>query len=319
MKKWLIAAALTLCAGFAFAQDGGYPSKPIHFIMPFPAGTTIDVMARLVTSRMAEELGQPIVVENRVGASGLIGIRQLVASRPDGYTLALSGNTTHAAAMSLFKHPGYDPLKDFDHIGLIVYLPWVLVVSTSIPATNIAEFVSYVRAHPGKLSTSYYSGSSRISLAKLRASARLDVVEVPYNSAAQILADMRNGQIAFAFLTPDVAAAQAKTGVMRLLGVSTPERLANLPDVPAIAEVLPNFEQMVSWAGIVAPASTPKEVVAKLQASLAKVLAEPDTRRRLRDLGGEAAPVGPDEIAVKIKNEVVQWAQFVSEAEIDPQ
>jgi tripartite-type tricarboxylate transporter receptor subunit TctC len=320
-RRHFVAAACgapaVLLAGAARAQDA-YPNKPISLIMPFPAGITTDVMTRLVVEQMAADLKQPVVTLNRAGASGVVGTRSLAASPADGYTIGLSSNGTIVAAMSLFRAPGYDPIKSFAHIGGFAYLPWALVVSHTVPASNVRELIAHAKANPRKLAASYYSSSSQLCASQLQKAAGIELLQVPYKSSAQVVTDLANGQLQLAFLTPDVALAQSKAGVVKLLAFTTPKRWAGAPDAPVMGEELPGFE-FVSWVGLAAPAGTPAKAVEALTASLSRAMAMRSVQDGVRHLGGEPVFLSPAQVVARIQGELPVWQKFVAEANITPQ
>jgi tripartite-type tricarboxylate transporter receptor subunit TctC len=251
MKRWLLGLVLMCAAATASAQSG-YPNKPIRLIVPFAPGQVTDWLARMMSEQMAAELGQSIVVENRAGANGTIGSAFAITQPADGYTLVVTSNGTHSAGPSLFRKLGYDPIKDFAHIGGLMSLPWMLMVRPDFPAKDAREFITYERANPGKLAVGYGSSSSRLAIHLLKTMGRIDVLEVPYKGLGQTITDVRGGQLQFTFLDMGSALSQEKGGALRGLVVTSPKRSPVAPDKPAMAELLPGYE-MVSWLGLAAP------------------------------------------------------------------
>lgn len=317
MKKLVAVLLLGLVVNGAQAQ-GTFPNRPLRFVFAYPAGLTGDTIIRVLAEHMSAELNQPIIVENRPGASGTIGTRYVASSAPDGYTVVNTSNGTHAAVASLFKNPGYDPLKSFSHIGLYITLSWMLVARSEFRASNLSELVAYARANPGKLTMSQYSSSTRLPLYLMRQAGKFEIQEVPYQGVAQILPDLYNGEIQAAFFPMDVAMAQAKAGKVRILATASSRRLRDAPNVPAISEQLPGVE-FTSWQGLAAPAGTPKEIIAKLGAALNAALEKPTFRERMRTLGVEVAGATPEQIEQRIRNEMLIWSKFVKDAGIQPQ
>ena len=317
MFKLCISLLLAGIATIAQAQ-GTFPDKPIHFIFPYPAGGTGDSIMRIVADMLGPELKGSVIVENRPGASGTVGTRYVADSAPNGYTLAMTSNGTHAAVMSLFKAPGYDPVKSFTHIGLFASLPWMLVVRSEFPASSVTELVAYGRANPGKLTMPYYSSSSRLPVYLLRSAGKFQLTEVPYKGAGQILPDLYSGQLQAAFFPMEIAMAQAQGGKVRILGSASEKRLPGAPNVPTIGEQLPGVV-LTSWMGMGAPAGTPKDVVAKLNAALASVVAKPAFRERLQQIGSDVLVSTPELVEARIKEEMTTWSKFVKDAGIQPE
>ena len=317
MKKLCIFLLFSMISAAAYPQTR-YPERPIRLVFPYPGGITGDSVLRIVSEFLGSELKQPVIVENRPGASGIVGTKYLADAAPNGYTLGTTSNGTHAAVVSLFKNPGYDPLKSFTHIGLIELQPWILVATPKLPVSNVLELVSYARANPGKLAMSQYSASSRMPVHQLRTQGKFEMLEVPYQGPAQILPALIDGQLHAAFFPSEFALAQGKAGTVRVLGVASTKRLAIAPGVPAIGEQLPGVE-MISWFGLGGPAGLPEEISSRLQRALIAALAKPDLLARIQPLGVEITPSTPDEIIQRIKLEIAQWAKFVKEAGIQPE
>jgi tripartite-type tricarboxylate transporter receptor subunit TctC len=316
MKRWLLGLVLMCAAATASAQSG-YPNKPIRLIVPFAPGQVTDWLARMMSEQMAAELGQSIVVENRAGANGTIGSAFAITQPADGYTLVVTSNGTHSAGPSLFRKLGYDPIKDFAHIGGLMSLPWMLMVRPDFPAKDAREFITYARANPGKLAVGYGSSSSRLAIHLLKTMGRIDVLEVPYKGLGQTITDVRGGQLQFTFLDMGSALSQEKGGALRGLVVTSPKRSPVAPDKPAMAELLPGYE-MVSWLGLAAPAGTPDAVLQRVHAVVAKILARPDIREKIAAYGGEVMEVNGAQVIEQIRAETPVWARFVKEAGIEP-
>jgi len=304
-------------AGLAQAQSN-YPNKPIRFIFPYPAGGTGDSIMRVIADLLGPELGGTVYVENRPGASGVVGTKHVAESPPDGYTLGLASNGTHAAIMSLAKNPGYDPLKSFTYIGAFATLPRMLVVPINLPYTNVNELVAFARANPGKLTMSHYSSTSRVLVHQLQSAGKIKLTEIPYKAPAQVLVDLYGGQLQAAFFPMEVAMAQAAGGKVRVIGAATDKRVSSAPDIPTISEQLPGVE-LISWMGMGAPAGLPREVAAKLTTALARVVESPVYRERIKNLKSEVMIASPAQMEAQIKKEMVVWAKFVKEAGIQPE
>jgi tripartite-type tricarboxylate transporter receptor subunit TctC len=313
--KWLL--SLFLFASFA-VQGQTYPSKPVKLIVPFPAGSATDHVARLVGSQLQEALGQPMVVENKAGAQGAIAAAEVAKAAPDGYTLMVTTNTPQAANVSLFKKLQYDPVKDFAPITRFGTTSFVLMVKPDFPAKNLKEFIAHVRKQPGKLSAGYGSAGSQVSLAMLKQLGKLDVVEVPYKGIPQAITDTMGGSLHFTFVDLANALAQAKGGKLRGLAVTSAKKSSLAPDLPAIAEELPGYE-IIAWFGLVAPAKTPEPVVQRLNDVLMKALARPDVKEKFGTIGADVQPMNPAEFGKFIQAEVANWAKLVKLAGIQPE
>src|ERR671918_896104 len=267
---FVLAVALALAAPAAYSQT--YPSRPVKLVVPFPAGSATDQVARLTGAQLQEAFGQPFVVENKAGAQGSIAAAEVAKAAPDGYTLMVTTNTPQAANVSLFKKLQYDPVKDFAPITRFGTTSFMLMVKPDFPAKNLKEFLAHVRKQPGKLSSGYGSSGSQVSLAMLKQLGKLDVVEVPYKGIPQTITDTMGGSLAFTFVDLGNALAQARGGKLRGLPVTSAKRSSLAPDMPAIAEELPGYE-VIAWFGLVAPAKTPEPVVNRLNEVLMKALA----------------------------------------------
>lgn len=308
--------ALALPVTPALAQT--YPAHPVRMLVPFPAGSATDAVARIMAAHLQEALGQPFVVENKPGAQGIIAADAVAKSAPDGYTLLVSSNTAVAANVSLFKKLPYDPAKDFAPVMRIGTNALVLMVNPSLPVKTVPELIAYARARPGKLSAGYGSSSSQVSIAMLSGMAHLEVVSVPYKGIPQAVSDVIAGHLAFTFVDFGNALAQSKGGALRALAVTAGKRTPLAPDWPALAEVLPGYD-ITAWFVIVAPAGTPKDVVDKLADAALKGLAKPDVVTRLGHIGVTPAPMKPDETGAFIRAEIAKWGTLVKQAGIEPE
>jgi tripartite-type tricarboxylate transporter receptor subunit TctC len=313
--RWLASLLIFLSAG-VLAQS--YPTRPVKLVVPFPAGSATDQVARLVGSQLQEALGQPFVVENKAGAQGSIAAAEVAKAAPDGYSLMVTTNTPQAANVSLFKKLNYDPVKDFTPILRLGTTSFMLMVRPDFPAKDLKGFIAHVRSQPGKLSSGYGSAGSQVSLAMLKAMGKLDVVEVPYKGIPQTITDTMGGSLAFTFVDLGNALAQAKGGKLRGLAVTSAKRTPLAADVPALAEELAGYE-LIAWFGLVAPARTPSEVVQKLHDAAAKGIAKPEVREKFAAIGTDVAPMGPAEFGRFIQAEIANWAKLVRLANIQPE
>lgn len=314
MQPFKRLAALLALAGLSGAVLGqGFPNKPIRLIVPYPAGESIDSVARLTAQHWSAALGQPIVIDNRGGAGGTIGTEAAAKAGNDGYTLLWGNVGPLAIGPSLYKKLGYDVAKDFAPISQIANLPFMLFTSTVLPANTLAEVTAYGKANPGKLnfgSTGVGSGLHLIG-EMYKSQAAIDIVHVPYKGVAQALPEMMAGRVQLAFNTIPAFLPHVKAGRLRALVITATARSPLLPDVPTAAEAgMPSLIG-ASWHGVLAPAGTPKDVLAKLQQTLAAALAVPELRNQL--IGQGAEPVGstPEEFGKFMAGELAKWRLVV--------
>jgi len=315
MKRVFILWVL-LFASHALAQT--YPSRPVKLIVPFPAGSATDQVARLTGAQLQEALGQPFIVENKAGAQGSIAAAEVARATPDGLTLMVTTNTPQAANVSLFKKLNYDPVKDFAPIARLGTTSFMLMVRPDFSAKNLKEFLTHVRANAGKLSAGYGSSGSQVSLAMLKSMGRLDVVEVPYKGIPQTITDTMGGSLAFTFVDLGNALAQARGGKLRGLAVTSSKRTPLAPDVPALAEELRSYE-LIAWFGLVAPAKTPNDVVQKLHEATVKGLAKAEVKEKFAAIGTDVALLNPAQFSKFIESEIAHWAKLVKLAGIQPE
>ncbi|HEX9395789.1 MAG TPA: tripartite tricarboxylate transporter substrate-binding protein [Burkholderiales bacterium] len=305
---------LLLVSVSSFPQN--YPAKPVKLLVPFPAGSATDQVARLTGAQLQQALGQPFVVENKAGAQGAIAAAEVAKSAPDGYTLLLTTNTPQAANVSLFKKLNYDPVKDFAPVARLGTTSFMLMVRPDFPAKNLKEFLSVSKNK--NFSAGYGSAGSQVSLAMLKSMGKLDVVEVPYKGIPQAITDTMGGSLAFTFVDLGNALAQAKGGKLRGLAVTSKNRTPLAPDLPAIAEELRGYE-LIAWFALMAPAKTPAEVVQKLYAPTVGGLAKADVKEKFATIGVDVAPMNPAELGKFIQAEIAHWAKLVKLAGIQPE
>ena len=315
MKRILL-LWIALFATSAFAQT--YPARPVKLVVPFPAGSATDQIARVMGQQLQEALGQPFVVENKPGAQGSIAATEVARAAPDGYTIMVTTNTPQAANVSLFKKLNYDPVKDFAPIARLGTISFMIMVRPDFPAKNFKEFLAHAKANPGKLSAGYGSAGSQVSQAMLRSMGKIDFIDVPYKGLPQAITDVLGGSIHFTFADLANALAQAKGGKLRGLAVTSQKRSPLAPDVPAIAEELPGYE-LIAWFALVAPANTPQPVVTRLHEVTVKALAKPDVADRFAKLGTDVAPLNPGELGAFIRSEIAKWAKMAKAAGIQPE
>ncbi|MBM3384419.1 MAG: tripartite tricarboxylate transporter substrate binding protein [Betaproteobacteria bacterium] len=318
MRKTLVVLALLLTP-LAFAQDS-YPSRPIKLIVPFPPGGATDIVGRLMAQKLQEALGQPVVVENKAGAGSNIGSEQVAKAAPDGYTLLL-GTIANATNMSIYKIMPYDTLRDFAPVTQTMAAPSVLVVTNALPANNLKELIALAKVQPGKLSfaSSGAGGSPHLAGELLKLRAGIDLIHVPYKGAAPALVDVVSGVVSMGFKTALSAIPHMQSGKLKPLAVAATRRLAQIPNVPTMAEAgLPDFE-VSSWNGVLAPARTPPEVIARLNQELVRILATQDVKDRFAAQAAEPVGSTPEQFRAYIRSEIDKWAQVVraSGAKID--
>lgn len=311
---WLF---VLLIAQAANAQS--YPSKPVRVIVPFAAGSLSDTLGRLLAQELSVALGKQFVIDNKPGASAIIGAQATALAPPDGYVLMLTSNTAQAANPSLFKKLPYDPVKDFTPVARIGYYPFVLLVNPSVSAISVKALLDYARAHPGKLSYATTNSMSWVSAETINVLAQTDLQRVPYKSNPQALTDLISGEVQIMIADLGTSLAHVKAGKLRALGVTPAKRTRLAPDMPSIAEGgLPNFD-MVGWVGLVGPAGMPNDVVRKLYDALAKIIARPDVHEHMLTIGCDPAVATPEQFSVFIKQQIAEWAQRVKAAKIEPE
>jgi tripartite-type tricarboxylate transporter receptor subunit TctC len=308
-----LALALAPAAPLLAAPDA-YPTKPIRFIVPYPAGGPLDTVARLLAQKVAENLKKPVIVDNKPGAGGNIGADTVAKAPPDGYTILMGAVATHAINPSLYASIPYDPVRDFAPITQIASTPNVLVVNPSVPARTVREFIAYARANPGKLNFGSGSTGSAGHLAGelFKSLAGVEMTHVPYKGAAPAMQDLIGGRIQLMFDNLASSLGQIRAGKVRALAVTTAKRSLLAPDLPTIAESgLPGFD-ISTWFGLFAPAATPREVLERLHAEFTRALAAPDVRERMLALGAEPVGSRPDEFAAYIRSEAQKYARLVN-------
>jgi tripartite-type tricarboxylate transporter receptor subunit TctC len=317
----LFTLALCFAAGPARAQSV-FPDRPIKMVVGFAAGGSTDVAARIVAQKMSQILDQSVVVENRTGASGLLAAEDVVKSPPDGYTLMLASQTVLAVAPHLYRKATIDPLKDFAPVAYCGASPLVLVVNPSFPAHTTADLIAMAKADPGKIifGTGGVGTTPHIASEMFQYIAGIKMTHVPYHGEAGAINDLVAGQIPAMFANLSATMGQLKAGTLRALAVTSPQRSSLVPDVPTVAETLPGFAAE-TWFGLVAPAGTPHDIIAKLNAAALQALASDDTKRRYADLGMTNSSAGratPEQVDAYIKSEITKWAKVIADANIQP-
>ena len=305
-------AAIAIMAGVVTAvqAQAPYPNKPIRFIVAYAAGGANDVLARIVGQKLSEAWKQPVVIENKPGASGLIGADFVAKSAPDGYTL-LSFSSGHAIAWSLYSKPPFDALKDFAPITLVASMPLVLVVHPSVPAKNVRELVSLGKKRPMTYASSSTGTSSHLIGEMFKSATGINVTHVPYKGGAQAVGDLLGGQVEMMFSNLSETLVYVKAAKLRALAVTADTRNPRLPDVPTLAQAGYAGLDAYTWISVVAPAGTPKEIVAKINGDIGRALQNPEVKARLDDQGFDVAPMGVEQFDAYMKSEIAKWAKLV--------
>jgi tripartite-type tricarboxylate transporter receptor subunit TctC len=311
-----LSLAAVLAGGLAVATPAAaqnYPTKPITIIVPFPAGGTTDILARIVGQGLSKELGQPVVIDNRGGAGGNIGGALAAKAPADGYTLFMGTVGTHAINASLYKKMPFDHVKDFQPLSRVAMVPNLLVAHPSQPFKTVKELIAYAKANPGKLNFASSGNGTSIHLSGelFKTMAGVDMVHVPYKGSAPAMTDLIGGQVGIMFDNMPSAIQHVRTGKLKPIAVTTAKRSPELPDVPTIAEAgVPGYEA-TSWFGLFTTAGTPAPVVGKIHGALMKVLADPEVKKQIAGQGAEPVAEKPEQFAQFIAAETAKWAKVV--------
>jgi tripartite-type tricarboxylate transporter receptor subunit TctC len=321
MRKQLLAgiAILVLAAtlhGSAWSQS--YPAKPIRFIVPWAAGGVADITARLVGRKLGENMGQIFVVDNRAGATGIIGSEFVARAAPDGYTLLMGTTTTHATNPVVFRKLPYDSIKDFAPVSLVADAPFVLLVHPSLPVRSVKELIAFAKARPGQLTygSSGTGGSSHLGFELFNAMAGIKAVHVPYKGLAPATIDLLAGNITMSWESTAVATPHIRDKRLRALGIGSAKRSTLMPDIPTISEAGLNGFELGSWSAMFAPAATPPEIVRRLQREVVVAITDPRMREQFAALGAEPVGSTPEELASVLKHDLVKWAKIARQANV---
>jgi tripartite-type tricarboxylate transporter receptor subunit TctC len=316
VKKLLLAVALFACT-LAQAQ-APYPNRPIKFIVPFPPGGNLDFIARIVAPKLSEALGQPVVIENKGGAGGIVGAEYAAKQPNDGYTIFLGNTGTLAVYAATYSTLPYDPIKDFTGVGMTSTNAMLAVIHPSVPASNVKEFVAYAKANPGKVAAGLAGAGSTPHFAteQLRSQAGIDMLMVPYKGGGPTVTDLVGGQIQLMVEAPTVSFSFVKAGRLKAIAVTGNQRLASLPDVPTFAEAGYPGVDATGWQAIVVPAGTPPAVIAKLSEALAKIINSAEVKEKFSAQGLDAASSTADELNAHIRSEVPKWTRLAKAANI---
>jgi tripartite-type tricarboxylate transporter receptor subunit TctC len=314
MRLTRLAAAVLL---FVFSGNvpplhAAWPEKPLRIIVPFAPGGSADILARTISSKLHPALGQPVLVDNRPGAAGNIGSEIVAKSKPDGYTLLVGLMNTHVVNPALYKNMPFDGVEDFTPVAMLAAVISTMAIHPSVPAKNVKEFIAVAKSHPGDIAyASAGTGSStHLNAAVFEKMAGIRMLHVPYKGGAPAVLNTMTGQTQMIITAATQTLPHARTGRLRLLGVTRAKRVAMLPDVPAIAETLPGYEAVV-WFGAFAPAGLPKDITTRLNTEINKLMSAPDTRSMMEKMGVEVITITPEEFQKKLREEAAHWASVV--------
>jgi tripartite-type tricarboxylate transporter receptor subunit TctC len=306
-----ILAALAWHAPGAFAQT--YPSKPVRIVAPFAAGSTIDIIGRILAPKLSEGLGQPVLVDNRAGAGGMIGMDSVAKAPPDGHALAIGALGPLAMNPALYPKTPFDPVRDFAAVSLLATGPVVIVVHPSVPAKSVGDLVALAKKNPGKLNfgSPGVGTSPHLTGELVKMLTHTDIVHVPYKGNAEALTDLISGRVSIVFSGVPPVVPLAKAGRLRVIATTGRQRLTSLPDVPTIAQAGLPAAQVLIWYGVVAPAATPREVVARLNREIVRVMQAPDVRERFSQQGIDPETSTPEQFGQLIREEYARWTKVI--------
>lgn len=290
----------------------------VRLIVPFAAGSYTDNVARLVAPGLADRLGKNVIVENRAGANGIIGAEYVARAKPDGLTLLVGGTSVITVNPGIYKKLPYDPVNDLEPVARIGILPFVLLVNSGLPVHSVSELVAYAKSNPDKLSYGTPNAATLVGTESLKQAAGIALLAVPYKSSPQAMTDLIGNQIQVLIADFATAMPQVQSGKARMLAVTMKQRSALLPDVPAVSETVPGFD-VAAWTGLLAPGGTPPGVVRSIHRALQESLNDPDLLNRFQSIGFDVQPMGPDDFAPYIRNEIETWGAAARAAGIDPQ
>ena len=314
--KTFVPGVLFLMSASAVAQN--FPDKPIRVVVPFAAGSGTDILARIVTEEMRTSMGANFVIDNRAGASGQIGAELVARANPDGYTLFLSTNTPHSANPFLFKKINYDPIKDFAAVSRMIYYVFILVVNPNAGIKTVPELIIYVKANPGKISYAFGNSTGQVNGAYFTSAAKLDALPVPYKSTPPAMTDLIAGQVHYMFVDAASSQGHVRSGRLRAIAVMSDKRSDLFPDLPGVGETVPGFDT-VPWAGMFAPAGTPKAIINRLNAEIVKAINKPSVNQKLAESGLQPSPSTPEELDRFVKQQLAAWGKKIKDAGIQPE
>jgi tripartite-type tricarboxylate transporter receptor subunit TctC len=314
--KLAVAVAATTLAQLAAAQS--FPSRPVKMIVPFPPGGGTDILARPLAQKLSEKWGQPVVIENRGGAGGNIGVKAAADAEPDGYTIILGVQGTHAVNPSLYANPGFDTLRDFAPLTLVANTPNILVVHPSVPAKTVAELIAYAKANPGTLNyaTPGNGTPSHLATEMFKSMAGVDLTHVPYKGSGPALTDMLGGQTQVWIANAPVVLPFIKTGKLRALATTSAKRPAIAADIPTLQEAGLAGYEADTWYGLFAPAKTPKAILDKLHADIVEALRSPEIRETYAAQGAEVVANGREEFTAKVRDDLAKWKKVIADLKL---
>jgi tripartite-type tricarboxylate transporter receptor subunit TctC len=320
LLRILMAGALSLFSLLAIAANAqNYPNKPITLVVPFGPGSGSDLIARIIGQRLGSVLGQSVIIENKPGANGAIAAVQVARSAPDGYMIFLGTNTPMSAAPSLNKSISYDPVKDFTGLCRIGSFTQLLLVHPDIPAKSIPELIAYAKANPGKLSFASANASSVVAGETLKRTAGLDLLHVPYRSSVPAVQDVLGGRVSMLFTDMATGLPHHRSGALRGLATTRLQRSALVPELPTLDESGVKGFDMDSWAAFFLPANTPRDVVARLNTELRKIIDHPEVKAQIAATGFEAFSSSTEELDAFVKAQLVKWTAMIKDAGIQPE
>ena len=321
MQRILVAIAALAVAAASLAQNtAGYPSRAIRLVVPFAPGGTADTISRIISDKLAMRLGRPVILDHRIGANSVVGSEIVAQANPDGHTIILVA-AGFAVNPSLRKKMPFDSLRDFAPIGLVGSGPYLLVVHTSAPATNLAEFIAWIKSRPGQVAYASTGVGSppHLSGELLRTMAGINMVHVPYNGGGAVLPDLLAGRVPVFFSSIATAGPHIRAGRLRAIAMTTPKRQPAMPEIPTVDESGLKGYDVTGWYGLLAPGQTPAALVNRINRELQQVLTDGDTQKRLAQEGIEPTPGSPTDFAALIKAEIPKWAKVLKAAGIEPE
>jgi tripartite-type tricarboxylate transporter receptor subunit TctC len=318
--RLFVVSVLSCAASSVAAADAaaGYPSRPIRFIAPFVAGGPSDTLSRLLGQKLTESWGQTVVIDNRGSAGGIVGFELGAKAPPDGYTLLLANGAGVTINPSVYLKLPYDPVRDFQPITQITSGAYFMVITPSLPAKTVKEFIALAKAKPGGLNFAATGTNNLLAAEQFNYMAGIKTVAVNYKGTGQAIGAVMSGEVQMFVISPLIAVPQVQAGKLRAIGVTGLKRSPALPDVPTIAETLPGYEN-ITWHSVMVPAKTPKPIVAKLSKELMRIIKQPDVQERFSAVGLDAVGSTPEELAALIKKEVVMYAKLVKQIGLKPQ
>ena len=318
-RALFILIAMALLAPVVMAQQA-YPNKPIRIIVPYPPGGTADIIGRTIAEKLGVIWGQSVIVENRAGAGGTIGVDAVAKAAPDGYTMVLGVTGPLTIAPSINAQLAYDPLRDLVPITLVAAVPSLIAIHPSVPARDLKELIALAKSQPGKLTFASAGTGTSVHIAGelFKSMAGVDIIHVPYKGGAPALNDLLGGQVSMIIENMPQLLPQVRAGKIRALAVTTQQRSSALADLPAVAEILPGYEA-TTWFGLLAPAKTPQEIVRKVQSDVAKIGMLPDVKERFTGLGADVIASTPEAFAKHLQSELVRFSKVIKDANIKAQ